>query len=106
MANGWCQDLNRIHASGPLLDQCAPLSQRHGPDIRRSCLLSKVQKNAQKQKHPLLTFWCVPFQFFSCALSLQIISCLIIKLHEEHLNGFIIFDYVGITQFTEPYSNC
>lgn len=48
MANAWCQGLNRIHASRPLLDQCAPLSQRHRPDIRWSCLLSKVQEKCTK----------------------------------------------------------
>lgn len=93
-----------------LLDPCwisVPLFPKDtGQTLGGVASCPKCKKNAQKQKHPLITLWCVPFRVFSCALSLQIISCLIIKLHEVHLNGFIIFDYIGITQFTEPYSNC
>lgn len=108
MANRWCQDSNQIQASRPLLNQCAPFSKDMGHTLSEATSCTKCRK-----MHKSKTIYCWHFGVFSsgfspvhCHFKFSLItSCLIIKL-QEHLNGFVIFDYVRITQFTEPFSNC
>ena len=108
MANRWCQDSNQIQASRRLLNQCAPFSKDMGHTLSEAASCPKCRKT-----HKSKTIYCWHFGVFSsgfspvpCHFKLSLItSCLIIKL-QEHLNGFVIFDYVRITQFTETFSNC